>query len=90
MLTNLFPNVEWDRIWEATLQTLYMTAVSTIITFILGLALGIVLFLTSPYQLWANKLANWITGAFVNVFRSIPFIILVILLIPFTTFLFDS
>jgi len=90
MLTDLFPNVEWDRLWEATLQTLYMTAVSTVITFILGLVLGIILFLTSPYQLWANKVANWITGAFVNVFRSIPFIILVILLIPFTTFLFDS
>ena len=43
-----------------------------------------------PGQLWANKLANIVTGAFVNIFRSIPFIILIILLIPFTKFLLGT
>lgn len=90
MFTNLFPNVDWDAMWLATQETLYMTAISTVLTFILGLMLGIVLFLTSPHQLWANKIANWLTGAFVNVFRSIPFIILVILLIPFTKWLLGT
>lgn len=90
MLTNLFPNVDWEKMWIATQETLYMTAISTILTFIIGLVLGIVLFLTSPYQLWANKLANWLTGAVVNIFRSIPFIILIILLIPFTKFLLGT
>jgi len=90
MFTNLFPNVDWDAMWLATQETLYMTAISTVLTFILGLILGIVLFLTSPHQLWANKIANWLTGAFVNVFRSIPFIILVILLIPFTKWLLGT
>lgn len=90
MFTNLFPNVDWDAMWIATQETLYMTAISTVLTFILGLVLGVVLFLTSPHQLWANKLANWLTGAFVNVFRSIPFIILVILLIPFTKWLLGT
>ena len=90
MLTNLFPNVDWEKMWIATEETLYMTAISTILTFIIGLVLGIVLFLTSPYQLWANKLANWLTGAVVNIFRSIPFIILIILLIPFTKFLLGT
>ncbi|MGX9135743.1 methionine ABC transporter permease [Rummeliibacillus sp. JY-2-4R] len=90
MLNDLFPNVDWELMWEATRETLYMTAVSTILTFIIGIVLGIILFLTSPTQLWANKLANLLTGSVVNIFRSIPFIILVILLIPFTKFLLGT
>lgn len=90
MIESLFPNVKWDSMWEATLETLYMTALSTVFTFVIGLALGIMLFLTAPKQLWANKLVNWLTGAFVNIFRSIPFIILIILLIPVTLFLMGS
>ncbi|MGI2329305.1 methionine ABC transporter permease [Planococcus sp. YIM B11945] len=90
MIESLFPNVDWDKMWEATVETLYMTAMSTIFTFIIGLVLGILLFLTAPRQLWANKIVNWLTGAFVNIFRSIPFIILIILLIPFTKFLIGT
>jgi len=90
MLTNLFPNVDWERMWEATYETLYMTAISTVVTFILGLLIGIVLFLTSPHQLWANKIVNFLTGSLVNIFRSIPFIVLIILLIPFTKFLLGT
>ncbi|WP_010306675.1 methionine ABC transporter permease [Kurthia senegalensis] len=90
MLTKLFPNVEWDTMWIAVKETLYMTSISTVLTFIIGLALGILLFLTSPHQLWANKIANWLTGAVVNIFRSIPYIILVIILIPFTKYLMGT
>ena len=90
MIENLLPNVDWNNMWEATLETLYMTAMATAFTFAIGLVLGIMLFLTSPRQLWANKLVNWLTGAFVNIFRSIPFIILIILLIPLTKFLLGS
>jgi len=90
MLTNLFPNVDWERMWAATYETLYMTAISTVVTFILGLLIGIVLFLTSPHQLWANKIVNFLTGSIVNIFRSIPFIVLIILLIPFTKFLLGT
>ncbi len=90
MIENLFPNVDWPKMWEATVQTLYMTAISTLFTFVIGLALGIVLFLSEPGQLWANKLINIMTGSVVNIFRSIPFIILIILLIPFTNFLIGT
>lgn len=90
MIDSLFPNVDWDSMWEATLETLYMTTISTLFTFIIGLALGILLFLTAPKQLWANKVVNWLTGAFVNIFRSIPFIILIILLIPLTLLLMGT
>ncbi|PSL32945.1 D-methionine transport system permease protein [Planomicrobium soli] len=90
MIESLFPNVDWGKMWDATVETLYMTAMSTFFTFVIGLVLGIILFLTAPRQLWANKIVNWLTGAFVNIFRSIPFIILIILLIPFTKFLIGT
>ncbi|OAH58366.1 MULTISPECIES: methionine ABC transporter permease [Bacillaceae] len=84
MIEQWFPNVDWDKMWEATLQTLYMTSISVVITFVLGLLLGLLLFLTSKGQLWENKAVYGITAVIVNVFRSIPFIILIVLLIPFT------
>ncbi|MGE7673397.1 methionine ABC transporter permease [Lysinibacillus sp. NPDC094403] len=90
MLTSLFPNVDWEKMWDATYETLYMTTISTVITFILGLMIGILLFLSSPNQLWANKIVNFLTGSIVNIFRSIPFIVLIILLIPFTKFLLGT
>lgn len=90
MLTSVFPNVDWGKMWQATYETLYMTTIATVITFILGLVIGILLFLSSPNQLWANKLVNFLTGSIVNIFRSIPFIVLIILLIPFTKFLLGT
>ena len=84
MFNELLPNVRWDKMWQAAYETLYMTGISTILTFIIGLAIGILLFLTSPNQVWANKIVHFLTGSIVNIFRSIPFIILIILLIPFT------
>lgn len=84
MLSELFPNVIWDNLWIATRETLYMTGISLVATFIIGILLGLLLFLTSKGQLWENKFINVIIAAFVNIFRSIPFIILIILLIPFT------
>ena len=90
MIETLFPNVDWDKMWNATEQTLYMTAISTVLTFVIGLLLGVILFLSAPGQLWANKTVNIVVGAVVNVFRSIPFIILIILLIPFTKMLLST
>ncbi|MEK4627488.1 MAG: methionine ABC transporter permease [Solibacillus sp.] len=90
MLEQLFPNVDWGKMMEATYETLYMTTIATVITFVLGIIIGIVLFLTSDNQLWANKAAHFLTGSIVNIFRSIPFIVLIILLIPFTKFLLGT
>lgn len=87
MLNQWFPNVKWETMWEATIETLYMTSISVIATFIIGALLGLLLFLTSKGNIWENTVINKIIAAFVNVFRSIPFIILIVLLIPFTTFL---
>ncbi|MEG0473883.1 MAG: ABC transporter permease, partial [Solibacillus sp.] len=82
MIEQLFPNVDWARMLDATYETIYMTAIATVVTFVLGLIIGIVLFLTSDNQLWANKIVHFLTGSIVNIFRSIPFIVLIILLIP--------
>lgn len=88
MMQNKFlENVDWDKMWEATVETLYMTVLSTVFTFIFGLALGVLLFLSSPGQIWANRMIHTVVGTFVNIFRSIPFIILIILLIPLTKIL---
>lgn len=90
MFNQLFPNVDWGKMLDATYETIYMTAVATAITFIFGILIGIVLFLTSDNQLWANKIVHFLTGSLVNIFRSIPFIVLIILLIPFTKFLLGT
>ncbi|RDU36951.1 ABC transporter permease [Neobacillus piezotolerans] len=90
MLETYFPNVVWENMWAATLETLYMTGISVVITFVLGIILGLLLFLTGKGNLWENAFVNKIIGAFVNVFRSIPFIILIVLLIPFTVFVVGS
>ncbi|MDA3129658.1 methionine ABC transporter permease [Aliibacillus thermotolerans] len=87
MFKQLLPNVNWSNMWEATVETIYMSFIAVVITFILGIFLGLVLYLTDKDNLWENRMIHAITAAFVNIFRSIPFIILIILLIPFTTFL---
>ncbi len=87
MLDSLLPNVKWEKVLNATLETFYMTAVSVLATFILGIILGLLLFLTAKGNLLENNLVNSTIAALVNIFRSIPFIILIILLIPFTMIL---
>ncbi|MFD3448778.1 methionine ABC transporter permease [Microbacteriaceae bacterium 4G12] len=89
-MDNLFPNVDWTEMINATGETIYMTLVAAVATFVLGLILGLLLFLTSKDNLWENKVINTGVGAFVNIFRSIPFIILIILLIPFTRLLLNT
>lgn len=84
MIEQLLPNIEWDIMIEATKETLYMTAVSVIATFFLGIMLGLILFLTGKDNLWENRFINGMISGFVNIFRSIPFLILIVLLIPFT------
>lgn len=90
MLSTWFPNVDWEDMWVATEETLYMTGVSVVFTFVFGILLGLLLFLSSKGNLWENKLANVATSAVVNIFRSIPFIILIVLLLGFTKFLMGT
>lgn len=66
------------------METLVMTFVSGLFGFLLGLPTGIFLFLTRKGQILENSAAHQITSFFVNIFRSIPFIILIVWMIPFT------
>ncbi|WP_028455360.1 methionine ABC transporter permease [Chitinilyticum litopenaei] len=83
----LLSQIDWPEIGTATLDTLLMLGGSLLFTILLGLPLGIVLFLTAKGQLLANATINRALGLVVNVLRSIPFIILLIALMPVTEFI---
>ncbi|MGW2300321.1 methionine ABC transporter permease [Streptomyces sp. NPDC001809] len=70
---------------QGTVDTLYMVLWATVVTVLGGLPLGILLVLTDKGGLLQNLPVNKVVGAIVNIGRSLPFIILLIALIPFTT-----
>ena len=76
----------WDNgiiqlgIWE----TVYMTLLSTLIAYGIGLPIGVILCITDKDGIHPNRLVNRVLGFIVNIFRSIPFLILMILVIPLT------
>lgn len=73
-----------ELIWEATLETLRMVGVAMLITIPLGLLVGVLLLLTARGGPLRQPLVNRLLGLIVNVGRSVPFIILLVALIPFT------
>ena len=77
----------FDLILQATLDTLYMVAVSGGIATLLGLPLGVMLYVTRPRQILAMPVLNQVLGIITNIGRSIPFIILMVAIIPFTRML---
>ena len=76
-----------DALWVATRETFYMVGISMIIALVVGTVLGLILYITSSPLLYSNKIINAISGFIINVIRSIPFIILLVLLYPFTELL---
>src|SRR6185312_16144441 len=71
----------------ATWETLYMVLVSGIIASIIGVPLGVLLFTTRQHNVLEKKYYNWLLAAITNSIRSIPFIILLVAIIPFTRLL---
>ncbi len=69
---------------SGTLETIVMTFVSGFFGFVLGLPTGILLFITRKGQILEHPLLNRVLAVLVNIFRSIPFIILIVWMIPFT------
>lgn len=80
-------NIDWADIAQATLDTLTMTGFSLLFTVLLGLPLGILLFLSGRSSSPAQKALYAVLSVVVNVLRSVPFIILLIVLIPLTLLL---
>ncbi len=73
-----------DLLVKGTWETIVMTFVSGFFGFLIGLPTGVLLFLTRKNQILEQKVLNRILSVVVNVFRSIPFIILIVWMIPFT------
>lgn len=82
-----FSNLDWALIGEATVDTLLMTGVSLSFTAIIGLPLGVLLFLTSRKQMLDNVWIYQSLSLVVNILRSVPFLILLIVIIPLTRIL---
>lgn len=80
----------WPDISKAFGETLYMIGVSLAIAIIIGLPLGIVLFVTDRGLFLENRFVKSVLGFIVNMVRSVPFIILLVALIPLTKLLVDS
>ncbi|HEX2518784.1 MAG TPA: methionine ABC transporter permease [Castellaniella sp.] len=78
----MMANVDWGMMLGATIDTLLMTGFSLLFTVIIGLPVGVLLFLTSPGQVIANRPVYQSVAFVVNVLRSVPFLILLIVMIP--------
>jgi D-methionine transport system permease protein len=74
----------WKMIGNGILETLQMTVISTILAYVIGMPLGIGLIVTAKDHILQNQIVNFILGAVMNILRSIPFLILLVVLIPFT------
>lgn len=78
----------FDKLWElvssGVLDTLYMTIPSTLFAYVLGLPLGILLVITRPGHIKAAPAFNSVLGTVINFLRSIPFLILLVMLFPVT------
>lgn len=85
MFTNNF-QLLLDNTWA----TLYMVFCSSILSIFFGISVGLCLYLTGKNQPWENRIAHHVLGFIVNLGRSIPFIILMVALIPFTRFLIGT
>ncbi|MDR0769819.1 MAG: ABC transporter permease [Burkholderiales bacterium] len=85
-----FTTLPWPDIVEATFDTSLMLGASFVFTLLLGLPLGILLFLTGKNQILERPRFYAALSFIVNVLRSIPFIILIIVLIPFTLLLIGT
>ncbi|TCI24397.1 ABC transporter permease [Exiguobacterium sp. SH5S4] len=79
-----------DLIWTGTIQTLTMTSVALVISTLIGLPLGTLLVLTRPNGRLANRYFYGALSSVINVVRSIPFIILLFFILPFTRFIMGT
>ncbi|MGU0691426.1 methionine ABC transporter permease [Pseudomonas aeruginosa] len=82
--TMSFANIDWYEIWLASVDTFWMLGGSLLFTVVLGLPLGVLLFLTGPRQMFEQKAVYTLLSLAVNILRSLPFIILLIVMIPLT------
>jgi len=73
-----------ELLWQSLYETLYMVAVSSTLSAVFGIPLGVLLLVTDKGHILANAAINKPLGAVVNMLRSVPFIILMVAIIPLT------
>ena len=83
-MSEFFSQIDWDAMYVAIQETLLMTVISLVIAVILGFVLGIILYITKEDGLYPQKIVHRILDFIVNLFRAIPFIILIFLLLEVT------
>lgn len=76
--------MNWSSLWTATYETLLMTLISSLLAYVVGVPLGVVIYVTSKDGPHPNKWVNIILGGIVNILRSIPCMLLIIVLLPLT------
>ena len=76
--------IDWSFIWEGFLQTMEMVFISTILAYVAGLPLGVILSVTKKGGLCKNPVVYNLLAILVNISRSIPFLIFLVILLPLT------
>ena len=82
----LTPQV-WGVVATSTYETVYISFVSTFLAMVVGIPLGVITFLTGKGEILENRRCNFILNTIINIGRSIPFIILLLILLPVTRFI---
>jgi len=90
LMETLMGNVDWAEIGWASWDTLVMVGMSLLFSVLIGLPVGVLLFLFGKRQLLEQPVAYAVLSFVVNVLRSVPFIILLIVMIPFTVMLIGT
>lgn len=83
-LQGMFNPMTWSLVGQGLKETLYMVGFSLLLAELIGLPLGIILVTTRPEHLWPCSWFNQVLSVIINVGRSVPFIILLVAIIPFT------
>lgn len=83
-MSDFIDQIDWDAMLTAIQETLYMTFFSLLVAVILGFVLGIILYITQDDGLYPNKVINKILDFIVNLLRAVPFIILILIILPLT------
>lgn len=83
----MFDSAVWSMVGRGILESLYMTIVSTFFAYVLGLPLGIIMVVTDKDGIYPLRILNWILGLVINILRSVPFLILLVVVIPVTRFI---
>ncbi|MEF9853983.1 MAG: methionine ABC transporter permease [Hydrogenoanaerobacterium sp.] len=80
----MFDSSIFSMLWVGLLETLYMTLVSTLAAYLIGLPLGVFMVVSDKNGILPMPTLNSVLGVIINIVRSVPFLILLVAVIPFT------